>query len=83
MTLRITYTDEAPPASRESTSPSVRQPTPHYGSGPAFADWDDGQVQALLLYLPDEPQIGHRFEYGGATWEIVDYHDGWVARLVV
>jgi len=37
----------------------------------------------LLLYLSEEPEIGREFEYGGARWEIVDYQDGWIARLVV
>ncbi len=61
----------------------VREPVPARGPGPAFADWNDPDTPPLLLYLADEPEIGREFEYGGARWEIVDYQDGWIARLVV
>lgn len=47
------------------------------------ADWEGRGPDALLLFVADEPGIGDRFAYAGATWEVVDYRDGWVARLVV
>ena len=49
----------------------------------ADPDWHRRGRDALLLFVSDEPAIGERFRYHGSTWEIVDYRDGWVARLVV
>ncbi len=83
MTLRITYCEEGPVDAAVSDDGVRAPPVPVYGPGPAYAEWDDSRSTALLLYLADEPEIGHRFEYGGATWEITDYHDGWIAQLVV
>ncbi len=83
MPLKITLTDDALPLSRQSNHHSVGQPPVEFGPGPAFADVNDRPSQALLLYLADEPEIGQRFTYGGADWEIVDYQDGWIARLIV
>jgi len=77
VTLRITLGEdntEPRPTPRRS---AVREP------GPATADWGDPGAPPLLLYLADEPEIGREFEYGGVRWEIVDYQDGWIARLVV
>lgn len=37
----------------------------------------------LLLYLPDEPAVGRRFRYQDLEWEVVEYRNGWLARLVV
>jgi len=77
VTLRITLgedTAEGRPTRRPAT---VREP------GAATADFGDPGAPPLLLYLADEPEIGREFEYGGARWEIVDYQDGWIARLVV
>jgi hypothetical protein len=83
MTLRIRLHDDegGVPMSFERTK--VRTPQPAYQRKPAFLDWDDTRSPAMLLYLPDEPEIGKRFLYGGVEWEIVDYRDGWIARLVV
>jgi hypothetical protein len=50
---------------------------------PLLAGLDDPHVPPLLLYLADEPEIGRRFHYSGVDWEIVDYDNGWVARLIV
>jgi len=83
VTLRITYHDDDHADVAASHAVTLREPMPGYGPGPAFAEWDDDQTPALLLYLADEPEIGQRFSYGGATWEITDYHDGWIAQLVV
>ena len=79
--MNITYHDDDQADGPVATT--VREPVPEYGPGPAYAEWDDDQTPALTLYLADEPEIGHRFSYGGASWEITDYHDGWIAQLVV
>lgn len=83
MPMRITATDDAPLRTRPVACQSVRQPAAPFHPGPAFVDWNDPDTSALLLYLADEPEIGHRFAYAGVTWEVIDYHDGWVARMVV
>jgi hypothetical protein len=83
MTLRISLTDDE---SAAVGIPIVPSSAPSHSTGPTapvFADWDDDQSPVLLLYLPDEPEIGLRFQYSGVDWEIVDYRDGWVARLLV
>ena len=36
-----------------------------------------------MLYVADDPQIGDEFSYNGLSWRIVDYRNGWVARLLV
>ena len=46
-------------------------------------DWVGSSSDALMLYLADEPAIGEVFTYHGLRWQVVDYHDGWVARLLV
>ncbi|MFV2071460.1 MAG: hypothetical protein ACC742_02255 [Thermoanaerobaculales bacterium] len=46
-------------------------------------DWDRDSTDHLMLYLAEEPQIGLDFSYLGLRWQIVDYRDGWIARLVV
>lgn len=82
MTLRIVLSEEASnhlPASRSR----VRRPSPPGWGGPALVDLGDPAAPPMLLYLPDEPEIGRRFSYGGSVWEVVDYQDGWIARLLV
>jgi hypothetical protein len=49
----------------------------------AHADWESPTDDALMLYLAEDPQIGVEFSYNGLEWRIVDYRDGWVARLLV
>ena len=49
----------------------------------AHADWESQTDDSLMLYLAEEPQIGAEFSYNGLEWRIVDYRDGWVARLLV
>lgn len=84
MTLRITLGEDVPDQAPAARPTAVRAPVlPRRAASPAFADWDDPGPPPLLLYLADEPELGHEFEYGGARWEIVDYQEGWVARLVV
>ena len=62
---------------------AVREPAIAQRPGAPVAGLEDPGSPPLLLYLADEPEIGRRFRYGGALWEIVDYQDGWIARLVV
>jgi hypothetical protein len=86
MTLRINLCDDAPPPSdrRPTARPAVRAPLEEARvREPLLADLDDPYVPPLLLYLGDEPEIGRRFHYAGVEWEIVDYDNGWVARLIV
>jgi len=47
------------------------------------ADWENPTSETLMLYLADEPRIGNEFSYHGLRWMIVDYRNGWVARLMV
>ena len=47
------------------------------------ADWEDSETEPLMLYVAEEPRVGLEFAYHGLSWEIVDYRDGWVAKLVV
>ncbi len=49
----------------------------------AHADWESPTDDTLMLYLAEEPRIGAEFSYNGLRWRIVDYRDGWVARLLV
>ena len=49
----------------------------------ADIDWDSSTEDGLKLYLSEEPGIGDEFSYNGVRWQIVDYRDGWVARLLV
>jgi len=47
------------------------------------ADWEDSKAEPLMLYVAEEPRVGLEFSYHGLDWQIVDYRDGWVAKLVV
>jgi hypothetical protein len=47
------------------------------------ADWEDSKDEPLMLYVAEEPRVGLEFSYHGLSWQIVDYRDGWVARLLV
>jgi len=49
----------------------------------AHANWETSRDDSLKLYLTDEPGIGDEFSYNGVRWQIIDYRDGWVARLLV
>jgi hypothetical protein len=49
----------------------------------ADIDWESMTDDGLKIYLSDEPGIGEEFTYNGVRWRIVDYRDGWVARLLV
>ena len=47
------------------------------------ADWEDSMAEPLMLYVAEEPRVGLEFSYHGLSWEIVDYRNGWVAKLLV
>ena len=47
------------------------------------ADWENSKAEPLMLYVAEEPSVGLEFSYHGLSWEVVDYRDGWVARLLV
>jgi hypothetical protein len=83
MAVRIMLSDEDTAAAGVPFVPAGPRTAPRQSSVPAFADWDDDRSPALRLFLADEPEIGRRFSYSGVEWEIVDYRDGWVARLLV
>jgi len=59
------------------------EPPPPITRHLAHADWESSTEDGLRLYLSDEPGIGHEFSYNGVRWQIIDYRDGWVARLLV
>lgn len=83
MTLRILLSEDNGDGLTAPLPAAVREPDlAHRPRGPVAGLEEQGSPP-LLLYLADEPEIGRRFHYGGALWEIVDYQDGWIARLVV
>jgi len=59
------------------------EPPPPFTRELAHADWESSTDDGLKLYLSDEPGIGDEFSYNGVRWQIIDYRDGWVARLLV
>jgi hypothetical protein len=81
--LRILLSEDNGDGPAPPLPTAVRQPTLEHRSGAPVAGLEDQGSPPLLLYLADEPEIGRRFRYGSALWEIVDYQDGWIARLVV
>ncbi len=73
-------------ASKNLTVPpagSGKLPTSLVSPHLAHADWESPTDDTLMLYLAEEPRIGAEFPYNGLRWRIVDYRDGWVARLLV
>jgi hypothetical protein len=82
MVARIHFDESAASALRTSPSePLSRTPAPSRQL--ALADWDRPSRSILKLYLEDEPEIGRVFSYNGLEWQIVEYRDGWIARLIV
>ena len=76
--------DEHPPDNTTSWSFEHCEPVPARRRKQLFhADWDRDSARHLMLYVAEEPQIGLDFSYLGLQWQIVDYRDGWIARLVV
>jgi len=59
------------------------EPPPPITRQLAHANWETSADDGLKLYLSDEPGIGDEFSYNGVRWQIIDYRDGWVARLLV
>jgi len=83
MTLRISFCDGDPPSLNGFVPSNALPPDDSHVAEPLLADLDDPYVPPLLLYLGDEPEVGRRFHYSDVEWEIVDYENGWVARLIV
>jgi len=81
MDLRFELDDTA--ASASMAERVMAGPPPPVGPQLAHADWENSTDQALMLYLSEEPAIGDEFSYNGVQWRIIDYRDGWVARLLV
>jgi hypothetical protein len=46
-------------------------------------DWENANAEPLMLYVSDEPRVGLEFSYHGLEWRIVEYDDGWIAKLLV
>ena len=46
-------------------------------------DWEGSTPDALMLYVAEEPRVGLEFSYHGLEWEIVEYREGWIAKLLV
>ena len=62
---------------------SSKIPAPSDHRQLASTDWDRSTPGHLNLFLPDEPRIGDQFSYNGVQWQVVDYSDGWVARILL
>ena len=82
MALAVTLTDapaEPPqrPARRRRLHATSRART-----APAFTA-DGPDPEAWMLFVHREPEIGMCFRYADLLWEVVDYRDGWIARMVV
>ena len=83
MTLRIGLCDSDPPGLGGPAAVSELPTGNRRTAEPLLASLDDPYAPPLLLFVADEPEIGKRFHYLGVEWEIVDYDNGWVARLIV
>ena len=81
MTPRIVLDMSAPPAPIQEVG-EMNAPPPA-SNQLVHIDWESQTDDSLMLYLAEEPQIGAEFSYNGLEWRIVDYRDGWVARLLV
>jgi hypothetical protein len=60
--------------------------TPPFPSAARYlldADWEGSEAEPLILYVAEEPRVGLEFSYHGLEWQIVEYDDGWVARMLV
>ena len=81
MSLRIQLDESVSGAAIVAT---VRGKIPPSVARPLLeADWEDSESDALMLYVAEEPRVGLEFSYYGLSWRIVDYRNGWVARLLV
>ena len=82
MVPRIRFDDSAVSSPKAASHETVGR-TPPPSRQIALADWDRPSRSILKLYLDDEPEVGRRFRYNGLEWQIVEYRDGWIARLIV
>jgi hypothetical protein len=70
-------------AASSACTPMSRNAPPPASNQLVHIDWESQTDDSLMLYLAEEPQIGAEFSYNGLEWRIVDYRDGWIARLLV
>lgn len=82
MTQRICFDDSAESPPKISVFEPVL-PAPPPARQLALAEWDRSAPSILKLYLEDEPEVGQVFRYNGLDWQIVEYRNGWIARLIV
>lgn len=83
MTPRISLDDTAPEGAVINSAPPLDF-QPFVGSRQlAVTDWDGKTADHLVLFLAEEPGIGDQFSYNGIQWQVVDYCDGWVARILL
>lgn len=82
MTLRILL-DET--GGGPTLPPLAPRPARH--AAPVAVTLANGEPEdaqsVMLLTLYDQPEVGKRFRYQDLEWEIVEYRNGWLARLVV
>ena len=83
MTPRISLDDAAPEGGAIISGPPFDLQPSTGNRQLAVTDWDRTSADHLLLYLAEEPGIGDRFSYNGIQWQVVDYCDGWVARILL
>lgn len=72
----VAYASDVPPAVVQGVPPARRRQL-------AIAEWDGATTGQLMLFVPDEPLIGDEFSYNGIRWQVVDYRDGWIARILL
>jgi hypothetical protein len=61
----------------------VASPPPATSRHLLDADWESSEGDPLMLYVAEEPRVGLEFSYNGLDWRIVEYSDGWIAKLLV
>ena len=83
MEMRIVLDEGGPPAVPTLRRRGRRPRRPQRALTAVVHDEKSREQRPLLLYLADEPAVGTRFRYQDLDWEVVEYRDGWLARLVV
>ncbi len=83
MSSQINLDDSAPNGLDSLTAVSPPEPPPVHRRQLATPDWDRTSPGQLKLYVPNEPLIGDEFSYNGVRWQVVDYRDGWIARILL
>ncbi|MCG6950021.1 MAG: hypothetical protein LJE93_14010 [Acidobacteria bacterium] len=76
------HLDETTPEAPDLVAPSGDSPPP-IARQLFEADWQNSSASPLLLYVAEEPRVGLEFRYFGLDWRIVDYRNGWIARMLV